>query len=289
MSEGFVAIGRSFFKNFLWTEEREFSRAEAWLDLVSSCAYQPQKKIVAGELVEVPRGGIVASERFLSDRWKWSRTKVRAFLALLVSEEMIRPEKNHRNTVFFLCNFEKYNPQKNHPPDQGKDRRGTSEEPQGNQVQQREQREHTNGVCHAGEPARPPRPAKSLLPDEEFFAALRSKYTWANIDAERARAEAWLMTPKGRGRSFTRQFFVNWLNKLDVPMPKAKRTPTAAPAEEPLADPAWWPEFLTIHPEHDGQHFAQLSAAEREHAKDWAHREAGKTLAQLKSTLKSTP
>jgi hypothetical protein len=126
---GFLPLNRRFFRNFLWMEERVFSRAEAWIDLVQTSAYEPQKKLVCGELIEVPRGGIVASERFLSIRWKWSRTKVRAFLDLLVSQNMIQPEKNHRNTVFLLCNFDKYNPQKNHPPD----RRGTTGEPPGNQ------------------------------------------------------------------------------------------------------------------------------------------------------------
>ena len=128
----FLRLARKTFENFLWKEERAFSRFEAWLDLVQSSAYEPQKRLIAGELIDVPRGGIVASERFLSNRWKWSRTKVRAFLDLLLKEGMIKPDKNHRQSVFLLCNFDKYNPQKNHQTDQ----RGTSEEPPGNQIEE---------------------------------------------------------------------------------------------------------------------------------------------------------
>jgi hypothetical protein len=132
-AEGFVRLSRKFFNNFLWTEQRSFSRAEAWIDLVRTCTYEPQKRMVAGELVDVPRGGIVASERFLSNRWMWSRTKVRAFIDLLISQHMIkRPEKDHRNAVFLLCNFDRYNPQKNH----GSDQRKTSEEPPRDQIEE---------------------------------------------------------------------------------------------------------------------------------------------------------
>lgn len=142
--EDFVPLQRSFFAHYLWAEERVFSRAEAWLDLVSLAAYQPHKRMVAGVLVAVERGGIVATERFLSDRWKWSRTKVRAFTDLLKSDGMISVKKDHETTVLILCNYEKYNtaqtgkrPQKNQrettgePPEdqreEGKDREEDSE------------------------------------------------------------------------------------------------------------------------------------------------------------------
>jgi len=138
--ESFVRLSRKFFRNFLWTERRLFSRAEAWLDLVQVSAYEPQKRMIAGELIELPRGGIVASERFLSDRWMWSRTKVRAFLDLLVAENMIkRPQKDHQNAAFLLCNFDKYNPQKDHRSVHRK----TTEEPPGNQIEEVQEGEET--------------------------------------------------------------------------------------------------------------------------------------------------
>jgi hypothetical protein len=64
---------------------------------------------VDGKLVEIPRGGLVASVRYLSGRWKWSNTKVCSFLEILKSEGMIKTEKRHGNTVLMLCNYETYN------------------------------------------------------------------------------------------------------------------------------------------------------------------------------------
>lgn len=146
-SGAFLRLGRGFFDHWLWQEKRVFSKAEAWLDLVQSSAYQPQKRMISGEVIEVPRGGIVASERFLSDRWMWSRTKVRAFLDLLVSDKMIIPDKdrqkNHRITVFILWNFEKYNPQKDHQknrePYRRPDQPETTGEPPADQIQEGEE------------------------------------------------------------------------------------------------------------------------------------------------------
>ena len=131
---GFLRLGRGFFDSFLWAERRAYSKAEAWLDIVAQCPYKPQKRLVAGELVEVPRGGFVASERYFSGRWMWSRTKVRSFLALLEQEKMIlkKPQKDHRNTTFLLCNYDKYNPPKDHEPDHWK----TSERPPRDQIEE---------------------------------------------------------------------------------------------------------------------------------------------------------
>lgn len=131
---GFIRLSRGFFNNFLWAERRAYSKAEAWLDIVAQCPYEPLKRLVAGELVEVPRGGFVASERYFSDRWMWSRTKVRSFLALLEQEKMIlkKPQKDHRNTTFLLCNYDKYNPPKDHEPDHWK----TTERPVEDQIEE---------------------------------------------------------------------------------------------------------------------------------------------------------
>ena len=146
MSEGFVRLSRSYFDHHFWMEKRVFDRAAAWLDLVAQCAFEPRKQMINGELIEIPRGGIAASERFLSDRWMWSRTKVRAFLDVLESEKMIKDhQKNRRFSVFILCNFEKFNPQK----DRRKDHRRTTGEPPGNQIE-----EGKEGKDIAGERAR---------------------------------------------------------------------------------------------------------------------------------------
>ncbi len=76
------------------------------------------------------------------------------------------------------------------------------------------------------EPEREPRrePERSIghvvLSDDQFLDSLKSSpaYHGIDIDRELARMDAWLLTPKARGRKKTRQFIVNWLNRIDRPM-----------------------------------------------------------------------
>lgn len=58
------------------------------------------------------------------------------------------------------------------------------------------------------------------LADEEFLTQLRATgaYNGIDLDAELRKMRAWLLTPKGRGRKLTRQFAVNWLNRVDKPL-----------------------------------------------------------------------
>ena len=59
-----------------------------------------------------------------------------------------------------------------------------------------------------------------VLADDQFIATLRANgaYQGIDIDRELGRMDAWLLTPKGRGRKKTRRFVVNWLNRIDRPM-----------------------------------------------------------------------
>lgn len=56
--------------------------------------------------------------------------------------------------------------------------------------------------------------------DEDFINKLKTLpcYSGINIDHELSKMDAWLLTPKGKGRQKTRKFIVNWLNKIDKPV-----------------------------------------------------------------------
>lgn len=109
MSQGYLKIHRSFFEHFLWTEGRPFSRAEAWLDLIQSAAYTSGSRLIQGQPIAVPRGALVASVRWLCERWRWSNSKVCHFLKMLREQGMIALHREHNITVLTLCNYEAFN------------------------------------------------------------------------------------------------------------------------------------------------------------------------------------
>lgn len=53
---------------------------------------------------------------------------------------------------------------------------------------------------------------------EEFIDTLRDNPAYAGINLEReiGKMQAWLQLPKAKGRKLTKQFLLNWLNKIDV-------------------------------------------------------------------------
>jgi uncharacterized protein YdaU (DUF1376 family) len=61
---------------------------------------------------------------------------------------------------------------------------------------------------------------KSYLLDEEFWAEMRRHYPEIDVDAESRKMDAWLLARPGRKK--TRQFVINWLNKVEPALAPAK-------------------------------------------------------------------
>lgn len=106
---GYILLSRKFFESWLWTEAREFSRAEAFQDLVMSAAWGPYCRAVNGSLISLERGEVVASLRFLAERWAWSVKRVRVFLAQLEKKGTARAQRETpAGHVYLLVNYDAY-------------------------------------------------------------------------------------------------------------------------------------------------------------------------------------
>lgn len=111
---GFVTISRRLFSHALWTKRREFSEAEAWIDLIQSAQWQPCKQLVKGKMLEVGRGELLASLRYLQERWGWgSPNRVSRYLEMLEKEEMIRIKNETVTQRITICKYETYNAPRN--------------------------------------------------------------------------------------------------------------------------------------------------------------------------------
>src|SRR5882672_5928379 len=88
MRDGFFPLHRKFFDHWLWSESRVFSRAEAWIDLMAMAAISDCKRTSNGITYDLKRGQVIASERFLAKRWRWSRSKYRSFISTLKHDHM---------------------------------------------------------------------------------------------------------------------------------------------------------------------------------------------------------
>lgn len=113
MSEisNYIPISRKIFEHRFWCEDREYSRFEAWIDLIQSARFEDGKKYIGNKVLHLKRGQIHASIRFLADRWGWSTKRVLGFLELLYEDEMAIKEthKETGHTVITICKYDSYN------------------------------------------------------------------------------------------------------------------------------------------------------------------------------------
>ena len=92
---GWIKLHRSLADHVLW-REKPFSRGQAWVDLLLLASHDDHTFMLGGSAVDIAEGEIITSERILSDRWGWSRKKVRLFLDSLEREQMIVKTGAHK-------------------------------------------------------------------------------------------------------------------------------------------------------------------------------------------------
>lgn len=111
--KGYIPISRSFFDSPFWSEERDYSRAEAWLDLIQRSRFEAGVQVVKNSVIELERGEQIASLRYLGKRWQWDKGRVGRFITLLEKMGQVRQEMRQGQSVLTLCNYDKYNSSKN--------------------------------------------------------------------------------------------------------------------------------------------------------------------------------
>lgn len=126
MNEGWIILHRRILHNPFW-KIKPFSKGQAWIDLILLANYSKGFIYVRGNKVTVERGQVGWSQKRLSERWGWSRTKVRNFLKDLEEEQQIEQQKNSLTTIITLKNYDKYQPEKRE-----KNNRRTAEKQQKN-------------------------------------------------------------------------------------------------------------------------------------------------------------
>lgn len=129
---GYIPLSRRFFEHELWLEPRVFSRAEAFADLLRRVRFEANTStiLVGAQSIDLHRGEVAVSLRYLASQWQWSKNKVDKFLKYLEKQGMIekRTAIGTSQTIVRLCNFDKYNPiceKSGHVKGQQRDSRGT--------------------------------------------------------------------------------------------------------------------------------------------------------------------
>lgn len=108
MNIGYISLHRKIQDCFLWYSDEPFDRRSAWIDLLLLVNHEEKEIVFDGNKIVVSKGQKITSIRFLANRWHWSTTKVRKYLELLKSENMIEIESDNKKTLLTVVNYEFY-------------------------------------------------------------------------------------------------------------------------------------------------------------------------------------
>lgn len=113
---GFFLMHRGWRDNEIF--KGEFSRADAWVWLIENACWKPTRSRIKGQTVELDRGEMSFSQRFLAEKWGWSKSRVDRFIAELRDEGMIETRSKigataghsagQGQSILRVCNYSKY-------------------------------------------------------------------------------------------------------------------------------------------------------------------------------------
>ena len=107
MALGWISLHRQLQEHWLW-EDKPFTKGQAWIDMLLLANHADKRFLLGNELVEVKAGSFITSELKLMERWGWSKTKVRNFLALLQEDKMIVKKTDSKKTAITIENYSFY-------------------------------------------------------------------------------------------------------------------------------------------------------------------------------------
>lgn len=108
MTYGWISIHRKIQQSDIWLDKEPFDKRSAWIDLIMMANHEDRQVLFDGKFIEVKRGEKITSLRKLSEKWKWSRNKVKRFLKMLESGSMIELKIDHLKTTYKIVNYNIY-------------------------------------------------------------------------------------------------------------------------------------------------------------------------------------
>lgn len=128
MSAGTFNVARSVWDHPAFRAS-EFSEREAFIWLISEAAWKPRRHRAGGRIVDIERGQLCHSVRFMASAWGWTPARVFRFLTKMREENMIEKRNSSETapTIITLCNYDKYQGERNSDDGKAKQQRNSSE------------------------------------------------------------------------------------------------------------------------------------------------------------------
>jgi hypothetical protein len=179
MAGDWIKVYRKLSRSDLWLSE-PFTRGQAWMDLLMLAAYRPGFVRLRGVRVDYERGQYATAERFLCERWRWSRGKLRRFLDELETGQQIVQQKSNASTVVTIINYERYQDSSTADDTANRTADGPQTGPQTvqqtDQIQERKELKKEKKDKKGERPPKPPEPDLPPVLDSPEFRSVLDKW-----------------------------------------------------------------------------------------------------------------
>ena len=127
MSTGWISLHRKILDNPILARSRIYSRFEAFVYMLLKANHKDNKCVIGNVLVKVDKGSFITSQKKLMKQFRWSSSKLRGFLKLLESDNMIELKTNTTFTHLTIINYSSYQNLESAKETQKKRKRNTNE------------------------------------------------------------------------------------------------------------------------------------------------------------------
>lgn len=127
INHGWISLHRKVQEHWIFKDKREFSKFEAWIDILLNVNHSNQKVNIKNAIISVERGESIRSLDTWAKRWNWNKSKTRRFLKLLESDTMVVLKPTHQTTHLKVLNYDSYQDLRNTDETQMKRKRNASE------------------------------------------------------------------------------------------------------------------------------------------------------------------
>lgn len=104
----FFKLARQITESAIWDDGTPFDKAHAWIDLLMYVNWADGERPIRGEILKIKRGSQFTSDKFLANRWHWSRNRTRRFLDTLERAGMITVNRTSIGTWINVVNYSKF-------------------------------------------------------------------------------------------------------------------------------------------------------------------------------------
>lgn len=196
---GWIKVHRKVQDHWIFKEQREFSRFEAWLDMLLCANHSEQQVIIHGVIYTVKPGESLHSLETWSKRWNWSKSKVKRFFDTLTKELMIVTTNEIKTTRVTICNYASYQVERNADETRTKRKRNADEtqtEPNKNEENE-----------------------KKIPTIEDFVIYSLEQMPDVNVDFVRAKYNSWLVNDWCTSKDGKNRPIKNWKSTLNNTLP----------------------------------------------------------------------